>query len=83
MYPYSCYACSIVYICKYCVCPHGLTGCWNKSIYYIKKYYVIRFREWGGREGGKNATIVYNDLTLSECTVVLIQSVTFKQVVDT
>ena len=26
MYPYSCYACSIVYMCKYCVCPHGLYG---------------------------------------------------------
>ena len=26
MYQYSCYACSIVYICKYCVCPHGPYG---------------------------------------------------------
>jgi len=26
MYPYSCYTCAIVYICKYCVCPHGLYG---------------------------------------------------------
>jgi len=26
MYPYSCYTCSIVYICKYCVCPHGPYG---------------------------------------------------------
>ena len=26
MFQYSCYACSIVYICKYCVCPHGPYG---------------------------------------------------------
>ena len=26
MYLYSCYACSIVDICKYCVCPQGPYG---------------------------------------------------------
>ena len=26
MYPYSCYACFVVYICKYCVCPHWPYG---------------------------------------------------------
>ena len=33
MYPYSCYACSIVYICKYCVCPHGPYGLLDVGIY--------------------------------------------------
>ena len=37
MYPYSCYACSILYICKYCVCSHGPYGLLDVGI----KVYIM------------------------------------------
>ena len=43
MYPYSCYASSIVYICKYCVCPHGpydLLDVGIKVSIYIKRQLI-------------------------------------------
>jgi len=46
MYPYSCYAYSIVYICKYCVCPHGAYGLPDVGIkvyiYHVTHIPVIR-----------------------------------------
>ena len=53
MYPYSCYACSIVYICKYCVCPHGAYGLLDvgikvsiyPSVLYFKRCTLYKFIE--------------------------------------
>ena len=44
MYQYSCYACSIVYICKYCVCPHGPYGLLDVGIK-VSIYTNITYRK--------------------------------------
>ena len=44
VYQYSCYSCSIVYICKYCVCPHGPYGLLDVGIK-VSMYIIIQIRK--------------------------------------
>ena len=58
MYQYPCYVCSIVYICKYCVCPHrpyGLLDVGIKVSIYLC-HYILNWKKWNrkpSRDCGK------------------------------